>query len=161
MRFALLFALALIACGPSARNNPGDDTPDAPGPECTDGQHRCAGPVFEVCTGGQWTTQEECPVACNDSLGCVTCQPGTTVCENGNVHTCDDAGNVGAETMQCTGSNICEEGMCVDACVTAAMNKSYVGCEYMAVDLDNAVEVLGVQGSANCGAPGAKNVTID
>lgn len=161
MRFALFVALFVSACGPSTRNNNGDDDDtDATGPECSDGQKRCAGSVHESCVGGMWTTLQECPVACNESLGCVNCQPGTTVCMNGNVHTCDAAGNVGGETTQCTGSNICDNGMCVDACVTAAMNKSYIGCEYMAVDLDNAVEVLGIQGALNCSAPGAKNVTM-
>ncbi|HEY5921171.1 MAG TPA: IgGFc-binding protein [Kofleriaceae bacterium] len=39
----------------------------------------------------------------------------------------------------------CVEGLgCVDACTEAAASRSYMGCEYWAVDLDNAVEVLGV-----------------
>jgi len=38
----------------------------------------------------------------------------------------------------------CADGLgCVDACTEAAASKSYMGCEYWAVDLDNAVEVLG------------------
>jgi hypothetical protein len=161
MRFALL-AVFLIACGPSGRNNPGDDDgPDAPGPECSDGSTRCAGAVRESCVGGQWTTAEECAVACNDELGCVNCQPGEAVCEDGNVHTCDANGNVGGETMACTGSNICSEGMCVDACADAAEKKSYIGCEYMAVDLDNAVEVLGIAPAGNCTQTGARKVTMD
>jgi hypothetical protein len=161
MRFALL-AVFLIACGPSGRNNPGDDDgPDAPGPECTDGTTRCAGAVREICQGGQFTTQEECAVACNDTLGCVNCQPGENVCQDGNVHSCDNDGNVGGETMACTGSTICSEGMCVDACIDAAEKKSYIGCEYMAVDLDNAVEVLGVAPAGNCTQPGARKVTLD
>jgi hypothetical protein len=154
---ALVLALVWIGCGPS-RNN-GDDDIDA-GPECSDGNHRCAATTFEVCVGGQWTVQEDCAVACNDTLGCVQCQPGSTSCQDGNVHSCDANGMVGPETEACTGSNICSAGMCVNACEDAAMNKSYTGCEYFSVDLDNAVEVLGVQGAAVCGTPGAKNVTM-
>ncbi len=158
MRFVVLISV-LAACGPSNRNN-GDDTPgDSPPAICDDGTHQCGGSVYQVCVGGQWSIQEECQVACDAQLGCVNCVPGTAVCEDGNVHSCDASGNVGGETEQCTGANICEAGACVDACASAAENKSYIGCEYMAVDLDNAVEVLDVQGGAQCGAPGSKNVT--
>jgi hypothetical protein len=162
---ALLFALLVsTGCGPSGRPNNGDgddDGVDASEPECSNGNHRCNASTFEVCVDGTWTTQEDCPIACNDTLGCVQCQPGENVCQDGNVHSCDASGVVGGETEACTGSNICEGGMCVDACAAAAMNKSYIGCEYMAVDLDNAVEVIGVQGTINCQlTPGVKNVTM-
>jgi hypothetical protein len=150
----------LVACGPSNRNNGDDDDTDAPPILCTDGAHQCAGAVYQVCVGGQWSILEECQVACNETLGCVNCQPNEAVCQNGNVHSCDATGNVGAETEQCIGSNICENGMCVDACASAAENKSYLGCSYMAADLDNAVEVMGIQGALNCSVPGAKNVTM-
>ena len=160
----LSLAVFWIGCGPSSRNT-GDDTGiDTPGPECSDGDHRCNATTYEVCVGGMWTTQEDCPIACAETLGCVQCAPGQNVCQDGNVHSCDANGVVGGETEACTGSTICEGGMCVDACAAAAMNKSYVGCEYMAVDLDNAVEVIAVQGGGPFGAcasvPGAKNVTM-
>ncbi|MBA2539142.1 MAG: IgGFc-binding protein [Deltaproteobacteria bacterium] len=159
MRFLILVSF-LVACGPSNRNGDDDDT-DAPPILCADGAHQCSGAVYQICVGGQWTIQEECQVACADTLGCVNCQPNDTVCQDGNVHSCDANGNVGGETEACTGANICESGQCVDACASAAANKSYIGCSYMAADLDNAVEVIGVQGSINCaGVPGIKNVTM-
>jgi hypothetical protein len=159
MRFVILVSL-LAACGPSNRNN-GDDDTDAPPIVCTDGSHQCAGSVYQVCVSGQWSIQEECQVACAENLGCVNCIPNESVCQNGNVHSCDASGNIGGETEACTGSNICEGGECVDACASAAENKSYIGCSYMAVDLDNATEVIGMQGSIDCQlTPGSKNVTI-
>ncbi|MCW5807944.1 MAG: IgGFc-binding protein [Deltaproteobacteria bacterium] len=151
-----------FGCGPNNRVPSGDDDGDAPAAQCTNGQTRCSGSTFETCTGGTFTTQEECAAVCAEGLGCVACNPNATVCQNGNVHACDATGQVGGEQMACTGSNVCEGGACVDACVNAAMNKSYQGCEYWAVDLDNAIEVLGTQGSLLCdplfGVPGAKNV---
>lgn len=167
MRCGVLLALALVGCGPSARNpGGGDDAPeiDAPGPECSEGNHRCSGSTYQVCTSGMWSTQEDCAVACNDMLGCVLCSPGNNVCQDGNVHSCSPAGEVGGEVMACTGSTICQNGSCVDACADAAMKRSYTGCEYWAADLDNAVEVVGVpSGILGCSfvATGSKQATLD
>lgn len=151
MRLLLGLALIAAACGPSSRKGGGDDTPiDAMEPECNLGTHRCNSSTYEVCSNGTWLTQEECPVACNETLGCVQCSPGNNVCMNGDVHSCGPDGNVGGVVTACTGSNICQNGACVDACMDAAMKRSYTGCEYWAVDLDNAVEVLGVPTFLGC-----------
>ena len=140
-RSLICLALVIVACGPSSRQTGGDD--DANVAECTLGNHRCNSSTYEVCSNGTWLTQEECAVACNDTLGCVSCTPGVNVCMDGDVHACDPAGNVGGLVTPCTGSNICQGGACVDACADAAMKRSYTGCEYWAADLDNAVEVVG------------------
>ncbi len=141
-RTLVCFALVAAACGPSSRHT-GDDDTDAEMPECNVGTHRCNSSTYEVCSNGTWLTQEDCPVACNETLGCVLCSPGVNVCKDGDVHSCDPAGTVGGVVTACTGSNICQGGSCVDACADAAMKRSYTGCEYWAADLDNAVEVVG------------------
>lgn len=141
---ATCVCIILIGCGPSSHRGPdggGDD--DAANACSPDGAHRCNSASYQTCTGGQWTTTMDCPMACVDALGCVACTPGELICKDGNVWTCDDTGNPGSMTQACSGQAVCQDGACVDACVDAATNRSYVGCEYVAVDLDNAVEVLG------------------
>jgi hypothetical protein len=145
MRALALCCVFVIACGPDHRNGG-----DAQMGDCTNGANRCDGPNWETCQGGTWQIAVECPVACADGLGCVQCTPGSNTCMNGDVYACDANGNPGGLVMQCTGTTICSNGGCVDACADAAANRSYVGCEYWAVDLDNALEVVDQQGSTYC-----------
>jgi hypothetical protein len=150
-----LTSLALAACGSSARTNLEVDgsvipTPDAAPPLCTEGAKQCNNTTLQTCTGGTWVTTQDCLVACDATYGCVACKPGSTFCKDGDVYQCDAMGNPGGLSMACTGSNVCENGACVDACQAAITNKSYEGCEYWAVDLDNAVEVLDYPGGLSC-----------
>ncbi len=141
---AIYLAIVVAACGPSNRN-PGGGGSDANPGDCVEGSNRCNSTVWESCVGGMWQTAVECPVACADGIGCVQCAPGQNTCVNGDVATCDASGNPGGVTMQCTGTTVCSNGSCVDACMDAAASRSYVGCEYWAVDLDNALQVDGLQ----------------
>src|ERR1041385_1314418 len=90
----------------------------------------------------------DCPAFCLESVGCVECQPGERFCKDGNVWSCNDDGTPGGQVEECTGINVCAGGTCVDACADAAVNKSYIGCDYFAVDLDNALETNGTSGGA-------------
>jgi len=162
MRIALVTCVALFVsgcdgCNPTRGTN-GDDVDGAN--DCSpSGAHRCVGSTYETCLNGQWETAVDCGAACVDALGCVVCNPGQTFCKDGNVWQCDDMGNPQNEVAVCTGVNVCVGGVCVDACADAAANKSYIGCEYWAVDLDNAIEVWG-DGSGGCPTD-QKQMTLD
>ncbi len=163
-----LTALFVPACGPSA-NDYADagqgPTPDAPiaVPDCTqEGATRCGGTTtFQTCQNGDWVTTQSCtaPQVCSNPLGCVDCFPSTNLCVGNSVHTCGADGKVGAEVEACTPPLQCSDGACIDLCADAATSRSYLGCEYYAVDLDNALQVESLATAAAC-ANGTK-VTVD
>jgi hypothetical protein len=101
--------------------------------------------VWQRCEGGQWRDQEGCtiPQVCDEDLGCVECDPDLErQCRGDDVVMCNDDGTFGGVIMTCDFES-CANGTCVDPCGAAAASRSYLGCEYWPVDLDNAVEVLG------------------
>jgi hypothetical protein len=130
----------VIACGGPHRKSGVDGGPTACSPE---GAQQCQGASWQTCMNGMWVTAVDCPMACADMIGCVSCQPGEVYCNAGNVWQCDQNGGPGMVVQQCMGQDTCSNGACVDACADAATNRSYIACEYWAVDLDNATEVLG------------------
>jgi len=160
----VLTSLALAACGPSS----GDDADAGPNPgdgggdPCTPGATRCVGNTFQTCVDGVYANQNACPVACDDALGCVACDPdfGNT-CQGDAIHECNSDGTIGVLVDTCP-PGTCTAGHCVDLCAEAAASNSYIGCEYWPVDLHNAIEVLG-EPLLGCilYAESAQEVTLD
>jgi hypothetical protein len=143
----------MVAGGCGADANNGNSAGDG-GDACTPGQTRCHGTTFQTCVSGAFQDQMECanphvPKVCHDILGCVDCRPGDLTCVGNEQHGCNDDGTVGGTLQVCASS--CVGGQCVDACTMAEQQRSYVGCEYFAVDLENGIEVLGPPVGGQCG----------
>ena len=67
------------------------------------------------------------------------CTPGEIFCFEGDVYECTGTDNEMELVEECPSPLICMNGMCIDddACGYAVANKSNIGCEYWAIDMDN------------------------
>ena len=81
---------------------------------------------------------------------CADCQPGSTRCNPDDatiVQTCDQAGTWQTEkTCNAEIGQECFQGTCQKACDITIKAKSYIGCAFWAVDLDNAFVPGGARG---------------
>ncbi len=147
-RWALLWALTpalAIACYDRGdRWLPQEEPP----PVCELGSTRCNG-ALERCEAGtdgpQWAVLDDCQkqdLVCAPALQrCTTCVPKQRRCDDQTVLECDEEGQafVEIETCESNGRVACREGSCLDLCGKAREERSNVGCEYWAIDLDNAM----------------------
>ncbi|HUT78775.1 MAG TPA: hypothetical protein VM285_13855, partial [Polyangia bacterium] len=67
------------------------------------------------------------------------CEIGELFCQDGDVFECTGPDNQSVLHEDCQSPLTCINGMCVtpNACGEAVANKSNIGCEYWAVDMDN------------------------
>ncbi len=138
---ALFFSGLSTGCKVKA---PHKDEVDAGPVECTPGTIECAGTTARTCDStGHWS-EEDCPSACVEGQGCVDCVPGRKYCTDDNrVAVCDDGHNL-VPGEDCGQQAVCMLGECISKCDESMLEKSNVGCEFWAVDLDNeAYDALG------------------
>lgn len=119
----------------------------APAPPCKLGELRCSTDL-EICENGadgpEFVSYENCQdqglVCASTLLACAVCEPGSTTCDGQAVMQCRNDGDGYRQRQVCdTDEGIaCRNGGCVDLCARASEERSNVGCEYWAVDLDNA-----------------------
>ncbi len=95
---------------------------------------------------------------------CTECVPGARKCtEDETVVVCEEDGMGWALVQDCDGPNtgrICVQGNCVLLCEEAGKLLNYMGCEYWAVDLDNAFVECGSHPSGYCDAQGAPYAVV-
>ncbi len=87
---------------------------------------------------------------CVRELGCSVCRPNTVFCADNDVVRCNADGTDFAVEEMCDLEMgfVCRDAMCVNLCQEAQENRSYQGCEFYGVDLDNAAIRLGSDAAA-------------
>ncbi|MGF1469646.1 MAG: IgGFc-binding protein [Sandaracinaceae bacterium] len=87
---------------------------------------------------------------CLTDLGCVDCVPETRFCDGLDVRQCNAEGSDSTfvETCNIQEGFGCRRGECVNLCEFAQTERSYEGCEFYAVDLDNAAIEVGRDAAA-------------
>ena len=94
--------------------------------------------------GAAWQLLDDCSsrgLICSKTLeACATCEPNQASCSGQTKQQCDSTGTelTSLDTCDPTQRLVCREGSCVNLCSQASERRSNVGCEYFAVDLDNA-----------------------
>ncbi len=117
-------------------------------PICELGDERCT-VALERCEAGDdgalWVVIDDCPaqglVCAPTLLECTECLPDQRFCDGMQVMLCDSQGGSASLVETCDASigEACRSGGCPNLCARAQEEKSNVGCEYWAVDLDNAM----------------------
>ncbi len=102
--------------------------------------------IQKCSSDGTMTFPASCPTTngpevCRDAV-CVSvaCIPNQGRClVDGAREKCNSDGSAWETLESCSGAAQCEAGNCLDRCQVAELNRSYIGCEYWAVELDNAL----------------------
>jgi hypothetical protein len=115
---------------------------------CVAGTQRCSEDRLERClkVGGKtaWELERDCAaeqqVCAPSLLACSSCLPGAQKCSGQTPLVCDSEGRDFEPQRACDNKRgeACRAGSCVNLCSDAHNQRSNVGCEYWAADLDNA-----------------------
>ena len=131
-------------------------------PACKDGVCHVCSPAATYCADATDGQQGAAVMKCNadgtaatvvDSCEaaeqcvvdkCLVCVPGTMECQGDTARTCKDDGSGWNGGENCAAKGLsCLGGLCFDPCSADLKTYSNVGCDYWAVDLDNAIDAGG------------------
>jgi hypothetical protein len=151
MRRALvlgLVGLASVTFGACKFDPAYRDITEPTEPACKEGVLGCLGSALTRCENGAPQLVEECAarqLVCAPTLAkCTPCVPNAVSCDGPHVLRCSgDGQRQDKELCDTDKGYACRTGGCTQLCEDAAVKKSNVGCEYFAVDLDNAVTSQG------------------
>jgi hypothetical protein len=149
--FLGLAGLVLVSCefDASTRWIPPPPPPIVP-PACHQDEQRCSLDVLQRCEADEfgevsWQVADHCgskgQVCATSLLKCTPCLPDALGCQDKQVIRCDPDGAVSeiVETCDSETGFACRGGACLHLCKEATTVRSNLGCEYWAVDLDNAM----------------------
>ena len=121
----LVLVVVLGACSAHVHNPSGTD--GSAGDTCTGSASRCLGNSFQTCVGGTFTTQTTCTGSCNDTLGCVQCDPSAgNTCNGNSVVTCNADGTFGTTVTTCGTGMMCTGAACMNSCTADGVDLVYV-----------------------------------
>ena len=142
--------VAMVVAAASCHFDPAyRDVPDPGAVPCTEGVVECGGNTLSRCASGARITLDDCGargmVCAPGLLRCTPCLPSNASCDGFDVVRCSDDGQTKTKVETCESDKgiACRLGVCKNLCDEAARQHSNVGCEYWAVDLDNAVTSQG------------------
>ncbi len=160
--FAAPFVLIASGCGDDGPK-PGDREDGGTSP-IVDGGFTCVLEDSEACLGdvhyscereGEFLrpVAEDCgamDMVCVADLWCVVCRPGQVGCQDNDAVVCNDEGTGWDLVEECDIAEgfACKDGTCQNLCDIALEERSYQGCEFYSVDLDNASIAAGKDASA-------------
>ncbi len=140
-------SLAFACSASSARVPPPEPAPAA----CVVGALSCdAQGNLQRCTaavdaGASLVVADDCvarSLICSPTLrACAVCEPGSGTCTEDEVPSLCRADGTGYDVAAACNTSAglaCRNGRCANLCNEASQSRSNVGCEYWAVDLDNA-----------------------
>lgn len=148
---AMLLVPFVLACGfdQSTRwwTPPADDS-DTDSQTCDVDEWRCLGTELQRCRStretSRYSKEEDCAAdnkICSQALhACASCDPGARRCDGQIPEVCNAQGSAWEALSPCSEDSglACRNGSCIELCAAARTRRSNVGCEYWAVDLDNA-----------------------